>query len=83
MKNIVIYSKDYCPYCNDAKRLFKSRGWSFTDIEVGYDTALFSEMVNRAGRRSVPQIFSDGVHIGGFDDLEKYLGAAKPQLSTA
>lgn len=77
MKNIVIYSKDYCPYCNAAKRLFTDRGWSFTNIEVGYDEALLAEMVERSGRRTVPQIFSDEGHIGGFDDLQTFLERAQ------
>ncbi|MFT6221988.1 MAG: glutaredoxin 3 [Candidatus Endobugula sp.] len=83
MRNIVIYSKDYCPYCNAAKSLLKEKGWSFTDIEVGYDSALFAEMVERSGRRTVPQIFNEYGHIGGLDDLVKRLDNVERHTSAA
>lgn len=69
-KNITVYSKDYCPYCKRAKALLSQKGVSFTNIEVGDNVELMNEMIERAvGRRTVPQIFIDNIHIGGSDDL--------------
>ncbi len=83
MRNITIYSKDYCPYCKAAKRIFKERGWSFANIEVGFDSVLLAEMVERSGRRTVPQIFSDDGYIGGYDDLVRLLNGAEEQACVA
>ena len=71
MHNITIYSKDYCPYCTKAKSLFKRKGHDqFTEIDITHDEKLQNEMVEKSGgRKSVPQIFIDGKHIGGCDDL--------------
>lgn len=69
-ERIVIYSSPFCGYCAAAKRLLQSKGAAFTDIDVMFDPELKREMIERAnGRRTVPQIFIDGKHIGGFDDL--------------
>jgi len=66
---VTVYSKDYCPYCKRAKALLRTKGVSFTDIEVADDPKLFEEMVQRSGGRTVPQIFIDGAPIGGASDL--------------
>ena len=69
-KNIVLYTKDYCPYCKRAKALFTAKGVSFTNIEVGDNPQLMDEMIERAGgRRTVPQIFINNLHVGGADDM--------------
>jgi glutaredoxin 3 len=65
-----MYSTGVCPYCQRAEALLKARG--VVDIEkirVDTDPARRDEMVNRTGRRTVPQIFIDETHVGGFDDL--------------
>ena len=68
--NIVIYSKDYCPYCFVAKRLLKSKGLAFTELNVGKDAKLKEECFAKSnGKKSVPQIFINDIHIGGCDDL--------------
>ena len=67
--NIEIYSKDWCPYCDRAKTLLTARGLEYTEIDVTIDTEREAEMRARSQRRSVPQIFVDGDHVGGFDDL--------------
>jgi glutaredoxin 3 len=68
--NVEIYSSFWCPYCYRAKNLLKGKGVEFKEIEVDNDAGLREEMVKRAGgRRTVPQIFIDGKHIGGSDDL--------------
>jgi glutaredoxin 3 len=67
---IVVYSSPFCGYCAAAKRLLQSKGAEFTEIDVMFDPEKKREMIERAnGRRTVPQIFIDGKHIGGFDDL--------------
>ena len=69
MMNIEIYSKDWCPYCDRAKTLLTDRGLEYTEIDVTNDAEREAEMRARSQRRSVPQIFVDGDHVGGFDDL--------------
>jgi len=67
MALIEIYTKSWCGYCHRAKALLQSRGLEFTEIKV--TRANIAEMLERAGRHTVPQIFIDGTHIGGSDDL--------------
>jgi glutaredoxin 3 len=70
MANIEIYTSPFCGYCSRAKHLLRDKGAAFTEIDVTADNARRTEMVGRAnGRRTVPQIFIDGQHIGGCDDL--------------
>lgn len=70
MADIVIYTKDYCPYCHAAKDLLKSKGAAFTEIDILKHQERRSEMVEKAGgRTTVPQIFIAGRHVGGCDDL--------------
>lgn len=60
-----------CGYCSRAKRLLQERGAAFTEIDVMMDGRLREEMRRRAGgRTSVPQIFIDGQHVGGCEDLQ-------------
>lgn len=70
MKSVEIYTTPFCPYCHAAKDLLKKKGVDFTEIDVSRDLALRSAMTDRAGgRRTVPQIFIGGQHVGGCDDL--------------
>ncbi len=70
MKPIEIYTTPSCPYCHAAKRLLAKKGAAFTEIDVSRDPALRESMTKRAnGRRSVPQIFIGGTHVGGSDDI--------------
>ena len=70
MATIEIYTKFFCPYCTRAKALLDGKGAAYEEIDVTMDRAGFDAMVARAGgRRTVPQIFIDGRHIGGSDDL--------------
>lgn len=69
---VLVYSKDYCPYCVAAKNLLTQKGAEFTEIDVGRDEAQYEEMLKKAApRRTVPQIFIGGVPVGGFDDMKK------------
>lgn len=70
MAKIEVYTKFLCPYCTRAKSLLDKKGTEYREIDVTMDRAGFDAMVERAGgRRTVPQVFIDGRHIGGSDDL--------------
>ncbi len=70
MAQVEIYTSPFCGYCSRAKRLLDQKGVSFNEIDVMSDNARRDEMTKRAsGRHTVPQIFIDGKHIGGCDDL--------------
>lgn len=70
MSSVVIYSKDWCGYCQAAKRLLTQLGYEYQEIDVTHDLALYEEMKLKAdGRRTVPQIFFDGNGIGGYTEL--------------
>lgn len=66
---VVIYTTGFCGYCGRARRLFEQKGVAFEEIRVDNDPDRRVEMINRSGRRSVPQIFIGGHAIGGCDDL--------------
>jgi glutaredoxin 3 len=66
-----MYTTTFCPFCVRAKRLLHERGIPYEEVNVESDPALRSEMVDRAGgRRTVPQIFIDGTHVGGYNELQ-------------
>ncbi|MBU3059210.1 glutaredoxin 3 [Pseudomonas indica] len=69
MSKIVIYTTAWCPYCIRAKQLLNHKGVSFEEISVDGKPDLRAEMARKAGRTSVPQIWINGAHIGGCDDL--------------
>lgn len=67
---IILYTKDYCPYCKRAKALLKSKGVTFTEYEVADNPERFAEMLQRSnGGRTVPQIFIGDTHVGGAMDM--------------
>lgn len=72
MNSIRVYSKGYCPYCKAAKRLLTSKGLTFEEIDVLESPERFEEMLKLSQRRTVPQIFFDDEHIGGYTDLVHY-----------
>ena len=70
MATIEIYTKTGCPYCARAKALLGQKGVEFQESEISADPDARAEMLGRAnGRTTVPQIFIDGEHVGGSDDL--------------
>ncbi len=70
MPNVVMYTTAHCPYCIRARNLLDKKGVAYTDLRVDDNPALRPEMIERAsGRTSVPQIFIDDFHVGGFDDM--------------
>ena len=65
-----MYTTAYCPYCINAERLLQSRGVTEIDkIRVDLQPELRLEMMEKTGRRTVPQIYIDDRHVGGFEDL--------------
>ncbi len=67
---IEMYIKPTCPYCIDARALLTQKGVDIHEYDITKQPHLRDEMIKRAnGRTTVPQIFIDGVHIGGCDDL--------------
>ena len=66
---IIVYSTQVCPYCVAAKNLLKSKNLDFKEIMVDKDPEQRAIMMEKSGRTSVPQIFINGTHVGGYDDL--------------
>lgn len=70
---VVIYSKPTCPYCIKAKALLDSKGIKYKEINVTKSPAIKSEMIRKSmGATTVPQIFFDNQHIGGYENLVRY-----------
>jgi glutaredoxin 3 len=70
MAEVELYTTMYCPYCSRARALLQRKGVGYVDIDIAEEPARRDEMIRRAqGRRTVPQIFINGEHIGGYDDL--------------
>lgn len=70
MPDILIYTKNFCPYCTAAKELLKSKNVTYTEKNVEKDQTALTEMLSRSeGRTTVPEIFINGKLIGGFDNL--------------
>lgn len=70
MAQVVMYCTAMCPYCTMAEKLLQARGVSeINKIRVDLEPARRDEMVERTGRRTVPQIYIDATHVGGYDDL--------------
>jgi len=70
MAKVLMYCTEVCPYCVNAERLLKSKG--VTEIEkirIDLQPELRDSMIDKTGRRTVPQIYIDDYHVGGFDDL--------------
>lgn len=67
---VLMYSTGVCPYCQMAERLLKAKGVdSIEKIRIDLDAAQRAEMMQKTGRRTVPQIYIGDTHVGGFDDL--------------
>lgn len=71
MPEVVIYSTAYCPYCMRARMLLSSKGIEFREIFIDREPQYRGEMESRSGRTSVPQIFIDDYHVGGFSELSE------------
>lgn len=67
---VTMYTTAVCPYCTQAERLLASKGVTGIDkVRVDLEPARRHEMMERTGRRTVPQIYVGDVHVGGYDDL--------------
>ena len=69
MADVVIYTTPICPYCVRAKSLLKQKGVAWTEIDVSRDDNERMALMARTKQRTVPQIFINGQHVGGSDDL--------------
>ena len=69
MTQIDIYTKPWCPYCGRAVNLLERKGLQYNEINVAQNVRLENEMKVRSKRQTVPQIFINGVHLGGSEDL--------------
>ncbi|MFY9136185.1 glutaredoxin 3 [Zwartia sp.] len=70
MNKVVMYTTGYCPFCTRAEMLLTQRGVTAIEkIRIDEDTAQRALMMERTGRRTVPQIYIGETHVGGFDDL--------------
>lgn len=69
MAEVVIYTRKLCGFCTAAKSLFAKKDVTVTEHDATFDPVIRQEMVKLSGRNTFPQIFIDGKHIGGCDDL--------------
>ena len=72
MKNIIVYSGPMCGFCDAAKRLLLRNNLNYNEIDISTKEGLRDEMTKRAnGRRTIPQIFFDDYHVGGYQELRE------------
>ena len=72
MKNIIVYTGPFCNFCEAAKRLLKRNGLSFSEIDVSTGEKIKEEMIKKSnGQRTIPQIFFDDYHVGGYTELRE------------
>lgn len=69
MPEVIMYTTAICPYCVAAKNFLKSRGASYSEVRIDTDPAARTLMWEKTKRSSVPQIFINGTHVGGYDEL--------------
>ena len=83
MPDVIIYTRQYCPYCTAAKDLLESKGVGYVEHDATGKPELRSEMIAKSGRNTFPQIFINGAHIGGCDDLHALdrAGKLEPMLA--
>jgi len=67
---VVMYTRAMCGYCMAARKLLKSKGVDYEEIDTTLNARRKREMIDRSGRHTVPQIFIGEQHIGGYDDME-------------
>jgi glutaredoxin 3 len=69
MNTVTMYTSSHCGFCQMAKRLLAQRGITAQELSIDTSDATRAEMIQRTGRRTVPQIFIGERHVGGYDDL--------------
>jgi len=82
MPKVVMYTTTICPYCIRAKNLLQHKGVDYEEINIERDPQMMQECFTRSQRRTVPQIFIDDFHVGGFDDMAEMdmMGKLDPLL---
>jgi glutaredoxin 3 len=85
MAKVLMYLTASCPFCQSADRLLQQKGVAVEKIRVDLEPARRAEMIQKSGRRTVPQIWINGLHIGGCDDLYELerAGELDPLLKAA
>lgn len=84
MANVTMYCTGVCPYCTMAEKLLNSKGVTqINKIRIDLEPARKDEMIEKTGRRTVPQIYIDDFHVGGYDDLSALdrAGGLEPRLA--
>ena len=72
MKTITVYSGPLCNFCEAAKRLFSRNNLEYQEIDISMKDGLRDEMIKKAnGKRTIPQIFFDDLHVGGYQELRE------------
>jgi glutaredoxin 3 len=78
VSRVEVYTQNWCPYCARAINLLKKKGVTFEEIDAPSGSAERAASVQRSGgRTSVPQVFIDGAHVGGWDELSALERAGK------
>ena len=72
MKKITIYTGPICNYCDAAKRLLQRNSLQFSEIDISSGPEVLNEMIKKSnGKRTIPQIFFDNIHIGGYVEIRE------------
>ena len=72
MKKITVYTGPICNYCDATKRLLKRNSLEFTEIDISSGSEVLEEMISKSnGQRTIPQIFFDDLHIGGYNEIRE------------
>ena len=82
---VIVYRTQFCPYCVRAAMLLEAKGVPFREVDVSNDTEARERLLRETGQRTVPQIFINGVSVGGYDDIARLdrRGALDPLLREA
>lgn len=86
MADVTLYTRQFCGYCSAAKRLLDGKGVPYTEHDATYSPDLRQEMITKAnGRPTFPQVFINGIHVGGSDELHalERSGKLDPMLAEA
>jgi glutaredoxin 3 len=74
---VVMYTTNWCPYCERARKLLARKSVEFSEVDIEAAPEKRAEMMQKSGRRTVPQIFIGDTHVGGSDDLHDLEDAGK------
>ena len=70
MKNVLVYMGPMCGYCDATKRLLNKKNIPYKEINIALDKSKMDEMIKKSnGKRTIPQIFIEGFHVGGYEEL--------------